>query len=60
MVPDGTLMSVPILSRQPLEFGQPTALFQFATPSRECCRRTTAWAYNNSSWAWGRQFGQMP
>ncbi len=34
MVPDGTLMAVPILSQQPLEFGQPTALFQFATPSR--------------------------
>lgn len=27
-------MAVPIRSRQPLEFGQPTALFQFATPSR--------------------------
>jgi Tol biopolymer transport system component len=30
----GTLMAVPVRSLQPLEFGQPVKLFQFASPSR--------------------------
>ncbi len=31
---EGTLMAVPVRSLQPLEFGQPVKLFQFASPGR--------------------------
>jgi Tol biopolymer transport system component len=34
LTPDDTLMAVPIRSTQPLEFGQPAALFRFASAGR--------------------------
>ncbi len=34
LAPDDTLMTVPVLSTQPLEFGQPVPLFKFASAGR--------------------------
>ena len=34
LAPDGTLMAVPVRPTSALEFGQPTALFQFFSPNR--------------------------